>query len=189
MTIPIHNIELGKIGIGAPLRGSKLIAPLSYSDGNVHFNSMSILLPILAVKSYDATTGLLQLSLQGTTLTKLQQIQDMLITAVTSHQRGWFPVEKTVDRDIIRVGFQPFVDNGCLHLYCPSNVVGPSNEIHTHSGGAWSRGIIPPTLLATGQSVRLAIKMIGLAFHQHPITKTWTRRFRLQHRVIAIIAA
>lgn len=189
-TIPLQNLDITKINIGGPTQGSKLISPLGYSDGDATFNSLCILLPNLPVKSYDASSGRLQISIQGTTIAaKLQAFQELLINSISANQKIWFPKERPSDKEDIRHGFQPFVDNGAIHLYCPSSSVGILNEIYTYTGKTWSRGAISPTIFSSGKNIRLAIKIQGLSFHQHPITMAWTGKFRLQHRISAIMCA
>ena len=187
-TIPLQNLDTSKINIGAPTQGSKLISLLGYSDEDSNFNSLSILLPNLPVKSYDASSGKLQISLHGGAIAaKLLSFQEMLINSVCANQRAWFPSARPSDKEDIKHGFQPFVEGGCIHLYCPSSSVGMSNEIHIYSGKAWTRGAISPSMFSAGKSLRLAIKIQGLSFHQHPMTKAWTGKFRLQHRISAIM--
>jgi hypothetical protein len=186
--IPLQNFDVSKTHITAPTRGSKIISPVSYLDGDVKFNALTILLPMLAVKNYDAATGRLQVSLQGTGVaTRLQEFQEMLIQSVYANQRVWFPGERVVDKENIRLGFQPFVEKSSIHLYCPSSPAGPPNEIYTYAKKEWVRGTISPSLLAAGKSVRLAIKFQGVSYHQHPLSKAWTGKFRLQHRIVAVI--
>ena len=187
-TIPIQIFDLTKTVVSPPSQGSKLFSPLSYSDNDASFTSLSILLPPLPVKSYDAASGRLQISLQGAAVaSKLQGFQDMLINTVYNNQKAWFPSEKRSDKDTIRHGFQPFVENGSLYLYCPSSPGSASNEIHNYVNNKWSRGIISPSLFTSGKMIRLAIKIHGLSFHQPPLSKAWTGKFRLQHRILAII--
>lgn len=185
--IPIQNLEISKVAIGSPTLGSKLISPISYVDGDVQFNTLNILLPMLSIKSYDSTTGRLQISLQGISSTKLNQFQEMIINSVTANQRTWFPSDKTSEKEDIRYGFQPFVEHGCLHLYCPASSTGISNEIHTYSGKVWNKGAVSPSLFVPEKSVRLVIKIQGLSYHQNPMTKIWTGKFRLQHRIVAVL--
>ena len=186
-TIPLQNFDATKIIIGAPTHGSKLISPVGYSDGDATFNVLSLLLPMLPVKSYEAATGRLQVSLQGSQVAaKLQQFQEMLINTVNTNQRTWFPAVKVSEKDDIRQGFQPFVEHGVLHLYCP---LGASNDIHMYSGKMWVRGSISPSIFTPGKNIRLAIKIQGLSFHQHPLSRTWTGKFRLQHRILAVMTA
>jgi len=185
--VPIQNLEIPKIVIGTPSLGSKLISPISYVEGDAHFNTLNILLPMLPIKSYDTATGRLQISLQGVSAAKLNQFQEIIINTVTANQRTWFPSDKSSDKEDVRYGFQPFVEHGCLHLYCPSSSAGISNEINTYSGKVWNKGVASPSLFVAGKPVRLVLKIQGLSYHQNPITKIWTGKFRLQHRVVAIL--
>jgi hypothetical protein len=186
--IPLQNFEVSKTQLGAPSQGTKLMSPLSYVDEGITFTTLTLLLPSLAVKNYDAATGRLQISLQGAGVaTKLQEFQEMLIQSVYANQRGWFPGERVVDKENIRLGFQPFVEKSSIHLYCPSSPAGPPNEIYSYVKKEWVRGTISPTLLAAGKTVRLGIKFQGVSYHQHPLSKVWTGKFRLQHRIVAIM--
>jgi len=190
-TIPIQHFDIGKTIVHSPTRASKLLSCLSYEDGHVQLHTLSILLPLLLVKAYDSSTGRLQISLEGDqakmTMLKLQQFQDMVIQSVSVNQKRWFPGEKASDKEDIRRGFQPFVEHGTLHLYCPPSTSSIVNEIHTYSDKTWNKGAVSPSLFITGKSIRLAIKIQGLSFHQHPLTKAWTGKFRLQHRITAIL--
>ncbi|NBV77003.1 hypothetical protein EBR66_02495 [bacterium] len=187
-TIPLDTMELSEITIGTPVQSSKLISPLSYSDGDATFINLCLLLPLLPVKSYDVASGRLIISLQGCPIAnKLITFQDMLINTVIKNQDKWFKQNPTYTKQNIYQGFQPFIENGAIHLYCPSSSMGLTNEIYIYNENAWSRGIISPTLFAPGKQVKLAIKFQGLSFHQQPVSKTWTGKFRLQHRIVAIL--
>ena len=187
-TIPLQTMEISEINIGTPTQGSKLISPLSYSDGDATFMNLCVLLPLLPVKSYDAASGRLVISLQGSSVAnKLIGFQDILINTVIKNQEKWFPGSSVFDKQTIKQGFQPFIENGAIHLYCPSSSMGLTNEIHSYTGNAWGRGVISPTLFAAGKQVKLAIKFQGLSFHQHLISKAWTGKFRLQHRIVAVL--
>ena len=187
-TIPLQNLDITKIKVGKPSQGSKLISPLSYADDNIVFNALTILLPLLPIKSYDAATGRLQILLQGpNVLQKLQQIQEMLINIVYTNQSMWFPNDKSSDKDTIRHGFQPFIEHGILNLFCPCSTVGMPNEIYNYTGKSWERNSLSPSIFMTGKNIRLTIKFQGISFHQHALSKAWTGKFRLQHRIIAII--
>lgn len=186
--IPLQNFDISKIHISAPTHGSKIMSPLSYIDGDTKFTTLTILLPILNVKNYDSTTGRLQISLQEAGVaTKLQEFQEMLIQTVYANQRPWFPGERVVDKENIRLGFQPFVEKSSIHLYCPSSPAGPPNEIYIYVKKGWIHGTISPALLVAGKGVRLAIKFQGISYHQNPSSKAWTGKFRLQHRIVAVI--
>jgi len=184
-TIPLQNLDITKICIGKPSQGSKLISPISYADDQTSLYNLSILLPMLPIKSYDATSGRLQISLQGSSIAgKLQQFQENIINTVNANQGVWFPNEKSSEKEDIRHGFQSFIEQGSLNLYCPCSA---PNEIYNYVGKKWSRGSLQPSMFSTGKQVRLAIKFQGISFHQHPLAKMWTGKFRLQNRILAIM--
>ena len=188
--IPLQNLDIQKIQLHPPIHGYKLISPIGYSDADVHFNTLCILLPSLPIKSYDPTSGRLQVSLQGCAhANKLLGLQDLLIQTLSTQQRAWFPGDKQLGKDEIKQGFQPFVDRSAIHLYCPTSTTAAANEIHSYSDKQWVYDIMSPTLFTIGKEVRLAIKFQGLSFHQHHLTKMWTGKFRLQHRIVAIMTS
>jgi hypothetical protein len=188
--IPIQTFTPNHVRLGSFHPTVKHIIPLSYQEGPYTFTSLNILLPTVHVKSYEPATGRLVLSLQAnhSTQQKLQQFQELLITSVTRNQKQWFPGEAEKGAREIRDGFQPFLDGNALHLYCPIHSAA-HNEIQYYSGGVgWTRGTPPPGLggFAVGAPIRLALRIYGISFHQHPLTKAWTGRFRLQHRIVAM---
>ena len=188
--IPIQTFDPKHVRLGSFQASSKQLLPLSYQDGSFTFTSLCILLPTLNVKSYEASTGRLILSLAGNHATqqKLQQFQELLFTSLGRLQRSWFPTEPEKDVREIRAGFQAFLDGTSLHLYCP---VSPAqNDIQYYAGEQWTRGAPESieTVFAVGKPIRLALRIYGISFHQHPVTRVWTGRFRLQHRIVAIYA-
>lgn len=184
-TIPLQNFDVSNVCITKPSSGPKLISPISYLDDGVGFYNLSILLPPLPIKSYDSVSGRLQISLQGqNVLSKLQQFQEMIISTVHANQKGWFPGEKSSEKDDIRHGFQPFIEHGLLNLYCPCST---SNEIYNYTEKQWLRGSLQPSMFTTGRTMRLAVKFQGVSFHQHHLSRMWTGKFRLQHRIMAIM--
>lgn len=186
--IPLQNLDIQNIQINPPMQGYKLVSALGYSDTDVSFNTLCILLPLLPVKSYETASGRLQISLQGSMITnKLLAFQDLLIQTLLTNQARWFPGERVFSKDEIKQGFQPFVDKTSLHLYCPTSTTTSTNEIHSYSEKKWTNDVISPSLFTVGKQLRLAIKFQGLSFHQHPVTKMWTGKFRLQHRIVAVM--
>jgi hypothetical protein len=190
MIIPIQSFETAKVRLGHLGYAFKSIVPLSYSDGEIHFTNLPILFPMLSVKSYDSHTGHLVLSLTAATMvaSKLQSLQETLLAAVKNQQVNWFERERYKSVEELRDGFQPIVEHGNLHLYCPlSNINGVGNDVQIYSKGVWTRGGLYPSFFTPGTPIRVAIRIQGLSFHRHPITGIWTGKFRLQHRVLAIL--
>lgn len=151
--------------------------------------SFEVLLPPLPVKAYDASTGRLDLSLLKTpagTTQKLQALQEFLFQWVVKHHRGWAFTEKGFELGELREGFQPFVDAGNLHLYCPQTS-STSPDMALLERGIWRRGA--PASLAPGSVVRLLVRLQGLSFHLVPSSGAWTGKFRLQHRIVAMMLA
>jgi len=164
------------------------MASLSYIDGSVHFPTLSLLLPPLTVKSYDTETGKLALSLQGSVglSAKLTALQSLLLQTTYSNYRSWFHGEKERTYDELVSYFQPLVSHGCLHLYCPVTAPGSFNDIKIYSGREWISGTAIPSLFRAGKQVRIAVRLQGISFHQHPVSKMWTGKSRVQHRILAI---
>ena len=188
--IPIQTFTLDNVQLGSTSpRGAKPLIPLAYRDPEFTFPALSLILPELPVKSYDPATGRLVLSLaeSAQTQSKLQTLQDMLLSAVNSQHTTWYggPTRKPQE---IRAGFQPMVVPGELHLYCPI-YESMSQPIPVWSGGAWLTGKPRPGLLGSGagaQRVRIAFRIHGLSFHLVPGTSAWSGKFRLQHKIIAV---
>jgi hypothetical protein len=187
-TIPVQTLDISKVRISSIHRSQKPMATLSYSDGDLQMPALSILLPTLTIKSYDAETGRLALSLQGTQgiLAKLSALQTLMLNTTYTNYHTWFPAEREKSYEDISTSFQPIIHNGCLYLYCPLSTSGSFNEIQVYSGGAWSRGTFSSSLLSTGKQIRIAARIQGISFHQHPITKALTGKSRVQHRILAI---
>jgi hypothetical protein len=194
-TIPIQNFNPQHMRVATPTtHGDKPLASISYHDGVNTFTSLTILLPPLPIKSYDSATGRLVLSLSGhaSTTAKLQSIQDALIYATIHSQRTWFVTERAKETDEIRSGFQPFLDHNTIQLYCPMNTPSGTtspNDVQIYSKGVWSRGVANSSLFQVGCPLRIAVKLQGISFHTQPVTGLWTGRFRLQHRILAILKA
>ena len=188
-SIPLQSLDIAKLRIEQPIRSGKYLIPLRYSDGALHFSSLTVLLPPLPVKSYDSSTGRLVFSL-GTNqaaYSKLQGLQDHLFQLVQQGQRTWFPSERPWTAEELRAGFQPFIEHNGLHLYCPSSVPSAPNDIHVFSKGAWSKGASGSTLFTVGTQFRLVLRLQGLSLHQNPVSGGWTGKFRVQHRILGVL--
>lgn len=186
--VPIESFRVENVHLGPIIRGTKPIVPLAYYDREIQFPSLNILLPLLPVKSYDATTGRLSLDLSGSgqVLTKLQTFQDMLLTAVNSQYKAWYPSAPHKRPQEIRSGFQPILAQGELNLYCPI-YEDMATSIPVYTDGEWIKGKPKAGSLIAGMRVRIAIRLCGVSFQLHRETKAWTGRFRLQHKIIGVL--
>jgi hypothetical protein len=200
-TIPIQSFDTSKVRIGPLGRGAKPLVPLAYTEGDFRFTGVSLLLPLLPVKSYEPATGKLVLALSSSpvAVAKLQAFQDTLLAVVKAQQGSWFQLTKTRGIEELRDLYQPMVENGHLHLYCPLGAAAGGAHAHelqvyTTSGGWVRSSSLSPaaaatSVLAPGRSVRIALRIQGISFHQHPISGMWTGKFRLQHRILTILCA
>ena len=192
--IPLQRLEVTKVQLGPLIIGPKPLASVSYIDGQTQFPSLSILLPHLVVKSYDSNTGKLALILQPVqALQKLQALQSTLLSYVYTQQAAWFNQEHREMAELSRL-FQPMIEGDVLHLYCPVSVQDKKSggvdsivvyrsekggPIQAHQG-------VRPTFLQPGDLVRVALRIQGLSFHTHPTFGSWSGRFRLQHKIMAL---
>lgn len=192
-TIPIQTIDISKIQVGQIYNNHKPMAPLSYSDGDLRFPSVALLLPMARIQSYDAATGKLVLAFTTgeQAPTKLMNLQDMLLTSVYNKQSSLFK-SATPSRtcDELRAGFQTILDGNLLKLYCPSGSSAPQgiHDLPIYMKGEWTRGLRVGTL-TEGTNIRLALRIQGISFHLHPVTQVWTGKFRLQHRITCMLLA
>jgi hypothetical protein len=184
--IPTQTVQLDHVQLGGLVRGAKPIVPLAYKDPDFTFPALSLLLPALPVKSYDPATGRLILSVaeSAQTQSKLQTLQDMLLSAVNSQHTVWFAGQARRPQEI-RAGFQPLITQGELHLYCPI-YESMTQPIPVWAEGGWLSGRPRPGLLA-GRTVRIALRLHGISFHLIPGTSQWSGKFRLQHKIIAVL--
>ena len=186
--MPLQRLSCAHVQITAPQKYQKPMASLSYKEESVTLPSLSILLPPLPIKSYDGETGKLSLSLTGypQLLAKLQAVQVKLLQAIYANYTTWFPSEHSRSIDETNNSFQPLILNSCIHLYCPLLTVGSFNEINVFSEGVWSKGVIPSSLFTPGKQIRIGVRLQGISFHQHPVSRKLTGRSRVQHRILVI---
>jgi hypothetical protein len=178
-TFQVENVQLGNIS-----SGPKAIIPLAYKDAEFTFPSLVCLLPNVEVASYNHATGQLVLSLEKCPqiLHKLVKFQDMLLTAVHVNQTKWFDTHVRKMQDI-RSKYQPLIIDNTLHLYCPLQTQG----IPLYSTGGWTMGSTHAVVLEPGKKVKIVFKLQGISFHIHPASGAWSGKFRLQHRIIAVL--
>jgi hypothetical protein len=188
--IPIQSFDIKKVCISNISRGNKPMATLSYLDGEITFPYLSILLPPLPIKSYDAESGRLSISLHGSPglAAKLTALQNHILQTTFENFSSWFPAERKRTYDEIVNYFQPLISHGCIHLYCPASTPGIFNDIQVYSKGVWTKGSISSDTFSAGKSMRIAVRFQGISLHQHLILKKLTGKSRVQHRIIAIYA-
>lgn len=187
--IPIQTFQVENVQIGNITSGPKPLTAFGYKDSDLKFTSLSILLPHLPIKSYSPATGRLIISLAESpqVLSKMLMLQEMILASINSNQQRWFSNMPYIRRiNDIRQGFQPMIQDSDMHLYCPvteSELQGPN--VYTRS--KWARGIIQPGLLTPGTKLRILLKLQGISFHIHQASGQWSGKFRLQHRITAIL--
>lgn len=188
--IPLQKLEVSKVQVGKMICGQKPLVPLSYSDGQIHLPTLSLLLTNALVKYYDPQTGKLDISLSSDSqaIQKIRSLQNTLLSVVGSQQTAWFSQEYRQLEQLQKL-FQPMIENDILHLYCPvtiqekrsgaeSIVVFQGEDLHTQG--------VRPGHLKTGDTVRIALRIQGISFHTNPSYGQWTGKFRLQHKIIAL---
>jgi hypothetical protein len=182
--IPLQKLEVGKVQIGEAQHNEKTIVPLAYFDGQNTFPNLNILLPILKVKEFEYNSGKLLLNIkdQPHHEAKLNALQSTLLGAVFIQQHYWFP-GFNYSLESLHTLFKPMIENGYLNLYFPA--LRPENTIKIYKNNKWYSKY-EPGLLKEGDSVRLMFRIQGLCFHKNN-SYQWTGKFRLQHRIYAIL--
>ena len=185
--IPTPLLQIDQIQIGTITHSAKPLVPLSYRESDHNFPSLSLLLPSLKIKSFDSSTGHFVISLADSpALAKLQALQDMLLAHIKSNYNSWFPNQRHMIKkpSDIRAGFQPLIHGTDLHLYCP---IQPqiAESVPFYSKGEWTG--IQTGLLTPGTRLRIVLRIQGLSFHIHQSTSQWSGKFRIQHKLLALL--
>lgn len=190
--IPLQKLEVGKINIGHLMNGPKPLLPLSYIDGQIQFPTLTLILPPLTIKSYDGKSGKLEISLRENqhVNNKLMVLQSTLFTLVCAQQRIWFPNQTKETSELQRL-FQPFIENDIMHLYCPileekKNINEKIHIFRTTTSGIKEYEGVKENLLGPGDTIRIALRIQGLSFHNNPVTNQWSGKFRIQHRILSL---
>jgi hypothetical protein len=189
-TIPLQKLEVSKVLVGKIIYGQKPLVPLSYSDGQIHFPSLSLLLPQAVVKVYDPQTGRLDISLASETqaIQKFRSLQNTILAAVNNQQYAWFNQESRPLEQLQKL-FQPMIENDILHLYCPVTVQekrsASVDTIAVFHEDTFTQGVKPSDIKA-GDTIRIALRIQGISFHTHPSYGQWTGKLRLQHKIISL---
>lgn len=182
--IPLQKLEVGKIQICPLQDNDKLLVPLAYFDGQNTFPYLNILLPKSKVHTFDPVSGKFIISLKETCMNqseaKLNALQNSLLNAVLMQQSVWFP-SKYFSLDNLQKMFKPIVEDDLLHLYFPTQF---NNDIHIYKDKVWHTKLTPG-IIQKNDNVRIIFRIQGLSFHNY--NKEWTGKFRLQHRILAIL--
>jgi hypothetical protein len=186
--IPIQTFQVDKVQLGTLIDTAKPMIPLSYKDGENNFPSLSIIFPLLSIKSFDPATGRLVLSLSENQhiLTKMTNFQENIVSTVVSKHASWFSSKGEVRIVDARAGFQSMIRGPELHLYCPVNS-DIQQTVPFYSGGAWSKQGIIKEQLEPGTRIRIAIRVQGISFHIHPGSGNWSGKYRIQHKILGIL--
>jgi hypothetical protein len=184
-SIPLQKLEVGKVQIGEIIHNDKSIVPIAYFDGQNNFSNLNILLPMIHVKEFDQNSGklLLDLNEHPHHQAKMNALQSTLLSAVFIQQKHWFH-GYNYTFDILQQLFKPIVEDGLLQLYYP--VQKADNLIKIYKKGIWYSKLIPG-LLQTNDSVRIMFRIQGICFHKNQYNDNWSGKFRLQHRIYAIL--
>lgn len=183
-SIPLQKLEVGKVQIGEIQHNEKSLVPLAYFDGQNSFSNLNIFLPKLKVEEFDETSGKLIISLTNSKIcdAKLNALQSTLLGAVFIQQHVWFP-EIFYTHESLNNLFKPIVDNGLLNLYYPVKF---TSDIHIYKNGVWHT-TYTPGLISTNDSVRIMFRIQGISFHKNNYNNLWSGKFRLQHRIYAVL--
>jgi len=187
--IPIQTFQVEKIQLGLIPNGLKPTVSLGYKDNDMVFPSLTLLLPLMRIKSYFPSTGKLVLSLDECphVLRKFISLQDTITELVHSNQQRWFPNQPFIRKlSELKSSIQSMINNNEINLYCPIN----ENDVHgpnIYYENNWSRGLLESGQLAQESMIRVVLKLQGVSFHMYKSTEQWSGKFRIQHRIISIL--
>ena len=185
-SIPLQKLEVGKVQIGEIQHVEKSLVPLAYFDGQNSFLNLNIFLPKLKVEEFDTKSGKFNLSLKDMMPceAKLMALQSTLLGAVYIQQHNWFP-ETFFSLEALTNSFKPIVQNGLLNLYYPVQL---SSEVRIYKDGIWHTSY-KPGLINPNDSVRIMFRIQGISFHKNIYNNLWSGKFRLQHRIYAVLVS
>jgi hypothetical protein len=185
--IPLQTFEPSKVEVDSSTIQTRSLLSLSYKDTNVVFSNLSVMLPLTKVISYHIATGKLILDMRENPqlLQKLRVFQDNLISYIEANRSAWFPAcRQTAEQ--IDSQFQKLVNQNVIVLYCPSSdsVTNGTKPIIPIYKDGWkvtlqSKDIVP------GSHIRVALKFVGISF-QLDAQKSWTGKFRIQHKITSV---
>jgi len=181
--IPLQKLEVGKVQIGDAQHSEKSLVPLAYFDGQNNFLNLNVFLPKLKVHDFNEKNGSLVLSLKENPQAeaKLNALQSTLLRAVFIQQNVWFQ-DSHYTFETLSKQFKPIVENTLLNLFYPVQF---TPEIHIYKDEIWHKSYTPG-LIKPNDSIRLMFRIQGISFHKNE-RNIWSGKFRLQHRIYAVI--
>ena len=179
--IPLQKLEVGKIQIAKLQDYEKSIVPLGYFDGTYTFPYLNILLPTLTVEQFEPSNGKLILRVD-TQEAKLLALQSSLLNAVYIQQSSWFP-DTNFNIEDLKSFFKPIIENKLLYLYFPVQF---NNDVHIYKDKQWHTKYVEG-MIKKNDTIRIMFRIQGISFHKNNYKKNWSGKFRLQHRIIAIL--
>ena len=195
LCIPIQAMEIGKVHLSplklmtnrSPKPGveNRPIAPLSYVNSGVTLPCLSVILPLMKITRWDPATGRLDLDLSahGNIATKLNTLQEHIVSTVYMQQASWLG-RNDLDHETVRSLLQPLITNNTLTLFLhgPNPSLKPAGRAWIYAGNGWVRGS-SPTTFNIGQEVRICVRLHGLCLI--PQRGSSVSKFRIQHQVIS----
>lgn len=172
-TIPLSNVHVSSLQVLSPRDyGEKTLFPLRYENSLFSAQSVTLLLPPLKLKTYSATTQLLEVYADPI-LSKLQSIQESLLAKLTA-EKGWIAAVSLKPSEIQQL-FQPVLKNNILTVF-----LHPKTWIFR--AGSWKQG--PQTEFSAGSTIQLVLRLQGL---QVLLPTNPGKRIRIQHQTLGVL--
>jgi hypothetical protein len=169
-----NNVRLDQVK-SCPLR--KTIS-FTYSDGNIHLNTVILVLHPLKVIELDMEKKQIILEeTRGMLLSKLEQFQANINSDLEKYPNKW--LDESMLPPLIKNPLQQWVKSRRFTLYLSSD---PSSlTTFTEEG----RVIFSDTLIQPGDMVRVILKIHGLSL-QMSEEDIWTGKSRIQHHILQL---
>lgn len=172
-TLPLANLQLSSLQVLSPRdHGEKILFPLRYEDPLFSTQTVTLLLPPLKLKTYSATTQLLEVYADPI-LSKLQAIQESLLAKLAT-EKAWLAAVSLKGVEIQQL-FQPILKNNILTVF-----LHPKTWIFR--AGSWKQG--PHTEFSAGSTIQLVLRLQGL---QVLLPTNPGKRIRIQHQTLGVL--
>jgi hypothetical protein len=172
-TLPLANVNVSNLHILPPRDyGEKILFPIRYEESLFSAQTVTLLLPPLKLKSYSATTQLLEVYADPI-LSKLQAIQESLLSQLLS-QNVWLTIASLRASEIQHL-FQPILKHNILTVF-----LHPKTWIFR--AGFWKQG--PDTEFSAGSTIQLILRLQGL---QVLLPTNPGKRIRIQHQTLGVL--